>query len=108
MSPVQDRVFSEEFLQQTWLRCCNHRAEIEKSAICGCFYCLKTFAPNLIQDWIDDNDALCPLCEIDSVLPDIDDLELLEAMNDRFFSPEDSSPEDTGSSPGQEETTLER
>jgi hypothetical protein len=30
-----------------------HRAEIEASAACGCFYSKKTFAPSEIEDWTD-------------------------------------------------------
>lgn len=61
-----------------------HRAAIEGSQRCGCFYCLATFPPAEIADWIDpegetppgvdDLDvgktALCPRCGIDAVLPD--------------------------------------
>jgi hypothetical protein len=31
-------------------RSIHHRAEIEASVVCGCFYCKKTFAPSDIQD----------------------------------------------------------
>jgi len=59
----------------------HHRAEIENSQMCGCFYCLKTFPPFLITLWWDDpegtpeflQDALgvtatCPNCGIDAVI----------------------------------------
>jgi len=46
-----------------------HRAQIEASDKCGCFYCQKTFDPQKITDWVDNNDtALCPYCGIDSVI----------------------------------------
>ena len=47
-----------------------HREEVLSSEIAGCFYCLETFAPADIVDWIDENDscALCPKCGIDSVI----------------------------------------
>ncbi|MBI5933065.1 MAG: cytoplasmic protein [Chloroflexi bacterium] len=46
-----------------------HRAEIEASEICGCFYCLKIYSPKEIQEWIEDEmTALCPHCGIDSVI----------------------------------------
>jgi hypothetical protein len=51
------------------------------SSTCGCFYCLATFVPAEITDWVDwpegtpDNlqletgtTALCPKCGIDSVI----------------------------------------
>jgi hypothetical protein len=54
----------------------NHRAEIEASTTCGCFYCENLFAPQEIEDWTDDDadgvgqTALCPRCGIDSVIGD--------------------------------------
>lgn len=56
-------------------RSTNHRAEIEASAICGCFYCCSEFEPNEIGEWVDAPDrntpgqtALCPRCGVDSVI----------------------------------------
>jgi hypothetical protein len=51
----------------------NHRNEVEKSEICGCFYCCETFSPSDIEEWIDEigtggQTALCPKCGIDSVI----------------------------------------
>ena len=52
----------------------NHRAEIETSELCGCFYCCATFSSNEIKEWVDENKegigqtALCPHCGIDSVI----------------------------------------
>jgi hypothetical protein len=49
--------------------CTLHRAEVEGSSLCGCFYCFATFPPTDISEWIDDGQtALCPKCEIDSVI----------------------------------------
>jgi hypothetical protein len=49
--------------------CSRHRAEILSSERCGCFYCLKTFDPAEIQDWVDDEQtALCAKCGIDAVI----------------------------------------
>lgn len=56
-----------------------HRAEIQASERCGCFYCLATFAPSEIVEWTDCSPdgpdgsescetALCPNCGIDSVI----------------------------------------
>lgn len=49
-----------------------HKSEIMKSNICGCFYCLGTFAPTEITTWVDNSNiehtALCPICSIDSVI----------------------------------------
>jgi hypothetical protein len=48
-----------------------HRPELLASDQCGCFYCLSTFNPGEIKDWLQDNGgqtALCPHCGIDSVI----------------------------------------
>jgi hypothetical protein len=51
-----------------------HKAEILKSDISGCFYCIKIYSPSEIKDWTDTNKpenqhtALCPYCGIDSVI----------------------------------------
>ena len=53
----------------------NHRAELEKDRICGCFYCLRVFSPAEITEWIEDDNpidsrgtAVCPYCGVDSVI----------------------------------------
>jgi hypothetical protein len=70
--------------------CIRHRAEIEASEICGCFYCLSTFAPTAIVEWIDDGQtALCPRCPVDAVLGSASGFpitrEFLELMHERWF-----------------------
>jgi hypothetical protein len=76
-----------------------HRGRIERSALCGCFYCLAQFTPGEIMDWVDVPDgaedeagetALCPRCGIDAVLPDSVpgaplSPELLSAMQRHWF-----------------------
>jgi hypothetical protein len=60
---------------------------IEISHRCGCFYCLRTFAPSEITQWIDKGQtALCPKCRIDSVLPSVTDPSILAAMELYWFS----------------------
>lgn len=75
-----------------------HRNMVVMSEICGCFYCLATFKPMSIYDWIDGEEwesratARCPRCGIDSVLPATSGLtiteEFLKAMNNYWFSSE--------------------
>jgi hypothetical protein len=70
--------------------CSLHRAELEASAICGCFYCGETFLPTAIGEWIDDNQtALCPKCTIDSVIGSASGFpikpEFLTRMHDHWF-----------------------
>lgn len=68
-----------------------HRAEIEKSKKCGCFYCLSIFPPSEINDWTDVNDtAICPYCWVDSVIGDSAGFpitkEFLQEMKDYWFT----------------------
>jgi len=64
-----------------------HRAEIESSKECGCFYCRKIFGPDQVVNWIDTDSphaqqtALCPLCGIDSVIGSASGFEI----NERFL-----------------------
>ncbi|HEX8249772.1 MAG TPA: cytoplasmic protein [Pyrinomonadaceae bacterium] len=47
----------------------DHREELLKSDICGCFHCLEIYSPQEIKDWVDDSTcALCAKCGIDSVI----------------------------------------
>ncbi|ACL64855.1 conserved hypothetical cytosolic protein [Anaeromyxobacter dehalogenans 2CP-1] len=61
-------------LEAAHRRCGNHRAELLASDVCGCFYCLETFPPAKIEEWIAEDaagvgkTALCPRCGIDSVI----------------------------------------
>ena len=93
--------------KQAHTHCANHRDEIERSKICGCFYCLDIFPAIDIIDWIDPppnkdvsnlsdkeenaigSTALCPKCGIDSVLGDksgyLIDKDFLEAMHKIWF-----------------------
>jgi NAD-dependent SIR2 family protein deacetylase len=69
-----------------------HRAELEKSHLCGCFYCMASFSSSKIQQWIDqEQTALCPECEIDSVIGSASGFpitkEFLERMHAHWFGP---------------------
>ena len=81
----------------------NNKAEIEKSKVCGCFYCSAIFPPDKItsRHWIDksgnlDKDgenatALCPYCGIDSVIGDasgfpVNDFGFMLVMGQHWFS----------------------
>jgi hypothetical protein len=52
----------------------NHREELMRSDLCGCFYCLNVYSPSQITDWVDEDEdgigqcALCAKCGIDSVI----------------------------------------
>jgi hypothetical protein len=72
------------------------RSEVLLSETCGCFFCLRTFKPALITDWVDETDdgvgqtALCPYCGIDAVIGDRSgfaiDPEFLAQMQSFWFT----------------------
>ena len=65
---------------------------VAKSTICGCFYCGEKFTPDKTE-FITERDgrktAICPHCQIDSVICDGMDLEitdeLLSDMHRKYF-----------------------
>lgn len=69
----------------------NNKEELSKSKVCGCFYCLKTFAYNEINKWINDKEvtAVCPYCGVDSIIGDYSnykiDNDFLKEMNEYWF-----------------------
>ena len=70
----------------------HNKSHIKRSKKCGCYYCMNIFSPDEIKEWVDpkNNTALCPYCEIDSVLgDDAKDFELneefLKMMHDYWF-----------------------
>ena len=74
----------------------NHREELQRSETCGCFYCLAVFKPNEIQEWIDEGStALCPKCNIDSVIGSASgfptDEKFLAVMESHWFVLKDSN-----------------
>ena len=67
-----------------------HRSELERSTLCGCFYCFAIFPPSEIIEWTDDGQtALCPKCPVDSVIGSASGypitLEFLQRMHDHWF-----------------------
>jgi hypothetical protein len=81
--------------------CADHYDEIIASSICGCFYCLATFPPSEIINWLQENPhkrpnvllngqtAFCPQCDIDSVIGSASGYpitaEFLQVMHDYWF-----------------------
>ena len=65
-----------------------HREEIERSDVCGCFYCTEVYPPVEIEDWIDDDPgetALCPRCGIDSVIGSTSGYPITKAFLKRMY-----------------------
>jgi hypothetical protein len=88
--------YTESNLLEAHRHCSLHRNEVTSSALCGCFYCLATFAPSEITEWIDDcihgtegSTAICPRCGIDSVIGSAGGFpitaDFLGAMRERWF-----------------------
>jgi hypothetical protein len=68
-----------------------HRAELEASARCACFFCFRSFATADIKAWIDgDTTALCPGCGVDAVLGDAAEHSIsdgfLRRMHQHYFA----------------------
>ena len=74
----------------------NHKPELEKDNICGCFFCLQIYNPKEIEEWIiADNScdrrgtAICPKCDIDSVIGESSGFPItkkfLIVMNKKWF-----------------------
>ena len=83
---------STEQLQAAHKHSSHHRAEVEASDVCGCFYCRATYPPVAIENWLNEGDgtALCPECTIDSVLGSasgfpVADPNFLTAMHEHWF-----------------------
>jgi hypothetical protein len=68
-----------------------NRSEIQKSETCGCFYCLATFPPKDITEWLNEGEgtAFCPHCGIDAVIGSVTGLpitsEFLIQMQKHWF-----------------------
>lgn len=87
--------FSKDVLVAAHRHSIFHKSEVSKSSVCGCFYCLHTFKPSEIMDWVDQENpqgptAVCPKCGIDSVIGSesgypIESSTFLKEMNDYYF-----------------------
>jgi hypothetical protein len=86
-------------LKQIHSECGWHEKAILASELCGCFNCLDIFSPSQIVEWIDEpqdcprgagKTAMCPKCDIDTVLPDSVEgglsINLLKAMQKEYCS----------------------
>ena len=71
--------------------CSNHKNELSKDELCGCFYCFKIFNPVEIEMWINDSKgtAICPYCGVDAIIGESSNYEItkefLEEMNKYWF-----------------------
>ena len=71
--------------------CTNNKNSLRNDSVCRCFYCLKIFHPNEIEEYIQDADgtAVCPYCGIDSVIGASSgypiNIDFLEQMKNYWF-----------------------
>lgn len=69
----------------------NHKKQLEKDKVCGCFYCGRIFDPCEINVWIKDKEgtAMCPYCHIDAIIGESSGFlitkELLKQMKEKYF-----------------------
>ena len=68
----------------------HNRELIEASDRCYCFYCKSVMDSRDVKDYIDNGQtALCPKCDIDSIIPDgiEEDVneEIIDEMNQYWF-----------------------
>lgn len=74
----------KKYADKAYIHSINNEKELNSSNKCGCFYCLKIYNTNKIKEWIEENSgnktALCPYCEIDSVIAESDEYELCEEL----------------------------
>ena len=89
MTDTATRPLTEAELVDAQARSIDNRSRL--TGRCGCFHCMSTFPADRIARWIDDGQtALCPVCDIDAILPEADggtSLGLLEQMHRRWFAP---------------------
>lgn len=81
----------EDVLKDAYIYNCDHRAELEATEQCGCYYCKRIFSPSEIEEWTHGNEtAICPYCGVDSVIPNVPGVvkitpELLSKLNKKYF-----------------------
>ncbi len=72
-----------------------NKENIDKSEMVGCYYCKLIFPASDIKDYTDYGEtALCPKCDIDSIIPSVTieiTEELLEICNNYWFGRESSN-----------------
>jgi len=72
--------------------CSDNKKYLVDHTKCGCFYCMQIFDSNEVKEFLNETSetALCPYCEIDSVLPERDGLaitkDFLEEMHEYWFA----------------------
>ena len=108
-------VYDEALLRAAHKKGIFNKAELLSGPSCSCFFCLRTYAPSEIEEWVDktakpgrgfyppDQTAVCPHCGIDAVLSSEAGFELtgtfLAAMHAFYFQRFTSRPGPESPSP---------
>ena len=82
-------MFTKEELTRAGKFSSNHRAQLEKDKVCGCFFCGRIFSPKEIEDWMHGpgdelGTACCPYCWIDSVIGESSGFPITEEFLDEL------------------------
>lgn len=86
------QTFSHSAVIEAHQYCINHKEQLIKDTVCGCFYCTRIFNPAKITTWIPDKSgtAICPYCGIDSIIGESSGYPItksfLAAMKQYWFS----------------------
>lgn len=74
----------EKYADKAYTHSMNNKEELKKVNKCGCYYCLNIFNPKKIEEWIEEKSgletALCPYCDIDSVIAESTEYELSKEL----------------------------
>ena len=81
-------MISASILESLHRQSSRHRSRVESAQRCACFYCKRFFTAAEITEWVDSNEdtALCPLCGIDSVVPEIAGEQISQEILDAMYS----------------------
>ena len=90
---------TEEDYKNIYRKSTNHKKQLEKDRICGCFCCEMIFHPSEIEEWCPEKmdreevTAICPYCDVDAVVGESSGYkitkELLRKLNKRWFRVDD-------------------
>jgi hypothetical protein len=68
------------------VRSFQNRDRLKRRTFCSCYFCIRTFKVSDIKFWTDHGEtALCPNCDIDSILPGWWSVRRLKALHERWF-----------------------
>jgi hypothetical protein len=64
-----------------------NRDAVERADEVSCYYCLRSYDPNLIERWTDAGEtACCPHCDVDAVVPGRLSMYELRGLHEYWFT----------------------